>query len=255
MRNKVPQVTVGFWIVKVLATTVGETAADLLNTRLGLGLTGTSVVMAVLLAVVLLVQFKAVRYVPGVYWLVVVLISVVGTLITDNLTDDFGVPLAAATASFGAALLVTFAAWYACEKTLSIHTIVTSRREVFYWSAVLFTFALGTAAGDLAAERFDLGYAVSALVFGGLIAVVALTHLRFGLDGILAFWIVYVLTRPLGASIGDLLSQPTDSGGLGLGTVWTSVLFLATIIALVTGLAVRRTDPAASPEPVLDSPA
>jgi uncharacterized membrane-anchored protein len=234
--NKVPPVTADFWIVKVLATTVGETAADFLSTTLGLGLTGTSCVMAAVLAVALLAQFRSRRYVPGVYWITVVLISVVGTLATDNLTDNLGVPLAAATVGFALALLVTFTAWQVSEKTLSIHTINTARREGFYWSAILFTFALGTAAGDLTAERLNLGYALSVLLFGGLIVVVALAHRGFGLGAIPAFWIAYILTRPLGASLGDLLSQTRDDGGLGMGTTWTSALFLTAITALVGGL-------------------
>jgi uncharacterized membrane-anchored protein len=231
--NRVPEATIPFWVIKVLATTVGETAADFLNTRLNLGLTGTSCLMGVLLVGVMVLQFRSRGYVPGVYWLAVVLISIVGTLITDNLTDNFGVALTTATAAFGFALLATFAAWYASERTLSIHTVYTARRESFYWSAILCTFALGTAAGDLVAERLDLGYPVSALLFAGLIAAVAVAHFGLRLNAILAFWVAYILTRPLGATLGDLLSQSRDDGGLGLGTVWTSAIFLATILALV----------------------
>ncbi|GAA0369635.1 hypothetical protein [Streptomyces blastmyceticus] len=233
MLNKVPEVTLYFWIIKILCTTVGETAADYLNQNLGLGLTGTTGVMAGLLIAALVVQFTSKRYVPAVYWISVVLISVVGTLVTDNLTDNLGVPLAVATAVFGAALAVTFAVWYAYEKTLSIHTVHTTRREAFYWSAILFTFALGTAAGDFAAEQLNLGYPVSALLFGAVIAAVAVAHLRFRLDAVVAFWIAYVVTRPLGASLGDYLSQACADGGLGLGTVATSAVFLVTILGLV----------------------
>lgn len=247
MLNKVPEVTIYFWIIKVLATTIGETAADFLNTTLGLGLTGTSVVMASLLVVVLYFQFRARRYVPGIYWLAVVLISVVGTLITDNLTDNFGVALEITTIVFSVALAGTFAAWYRSEKTLSIHTIITTRREGFYWLAILFTFALGTAAGDLAAERLNLGYWISAIIFATLIALVAIAHFGFELNAVLAFWIAYVLTRPLGASLGDYLSQPPDSGGLGVGTAATSALFLVTIVSLVTYLTTTRKDVAPTP--------
>lgn len=242
MLNKVPEVTIYFWLIKVLATTVGETAADFLNVNLNLGLTGTSVVMSFLLAVVLFFQFRARKYVPAIYWLAVVLISIVGTLITDNLTDNFGVALETTTIVFGVALAATFAAWYASEKTLSIHTIYTARRESFYWLAILFTFSLGTAAGDLASERFDLGYGISVLMFGALIGVVALAYYGFRINAVLAFWIVYILTRPLGASIGDYLSQPPDEGGLGLGAAGTSALFLATILSLVVYLSVTRKD-------------
>jgi uncharacterized membrane-anchored protein len=242
MLNKVPEVTLFFWIIKIMATTVGETAADYLDANLGLGLTNTTWVMAGLLVVALGFQFRTSRYVPGVYWLAVVGISVVGTLITDNLTDNFGVSLVTTTIAFALALAGAFGAWYASERTLSIHTISTTRREAFYWLAILFTFALGTAAGDLVAERLDLGYWISALMFAGLIAIVTLAHFRFRLDAVLAFWIAYVLTRPLGASIGDFLSQTRDDGGLGLGTTGTSAIFLATILCLVAYLTVTRRD-------------
>jgi uncharacterized membrane-anchored protein len=246
--NKVPEVTIFFWIIKILATTVGETAADFLNTNLHMGLTGTTAVMGVLLVVSLVFQFRARKYVPGVYWLTVVLISVVGTLITDDLTDNLGVALETTSVVFALALAVTFAVWYASEKTLSIHTIHTTRREGFYWLAILFTFALGTAAGDLVAERMNLGYWVSAFMFGALIAVVAVAHFAIRLNAVLAFWIAYILTRPLGASLGDYLSQARGDGGLGLGTIVTSALFLVTILIVVVYLSVTKKD-AAAPEP------
>ncbi|MFB7593803.1 hypothetical protein [Streptomyces sp. NPDC056160] len=245
--NKVPEVTVYFWIIKVLCTTVGETAADLLNEKAGLGLTGVSVLMSALLAVALVVQFRTSAYRPGVYWLAVALISVVGTLISDNLTDNMGVPLETSTTVFAVVLAVVFVVWYRRERTLSIHHIDTTSRESFYWLAVLFTFALGTAAGDLVSERMDLGYWLSAVLFAAAIAAVALAHFALGLNAVWSFWIAYVLTRPLGASIGDYLSQPTADGGVGLGTVVTSGLFLAVILALVVYLSVTRKD-VAGPE-------
>lgn len=240
--NKVPEVTAYFWIVKVLCTTVGETAADLLNEKLGLGLTGVSLLMSALLVVVLVVQFRTKAYRPGVYWLAVAFISVVGTLISDNLTDNLGVPLAVSTAVFAVALAVVFFVWYRREQTLSIHSVDTLARETYYWLAVLFTFALGTAAGDLVAEKMALGYWVSGVLFALAIAAVAVAHFTLGLDAVLSFWIAYVLTRPLGASLGDYLSQPTGDGGLGLGTIVTSVLFLAAILGLVIYLSVSRRD-------------
>jgi uncharacterized membrane-anchored protein len=185
---------------------------------------------------------------PGLYWLAVVLISVVGTQITDNLVDNFGVSLVTTTIIFSVALAATFAAWYASEKTLSIHTIYTTRREVFYWLAILFTFALGTAAGDLMAERLAVGYWKSAVVFFAMIAIVAIGHFvaarhhRLTSNAVLAFWLAYILTRPLGASIGDYLSQARDTGALGLGTTVTSFLFLATILMVVTYLSITRKD-------------
>lgn len=250
--NKVPEVTIYFWIIKILCTTVGETAADFLNSNLHLGLTGTTFVIGSLLIITLFFQFALRRYVPGIYWLAVVLISVVGTLITDNLTDNLGVSLETTTIIFGVALVATFVAWYASEKTLSVHTIYTMRREAFYWLTILFTFALGTAAGDLIAESLKLGYLVSAIIFGALIAVVAAAHLRFKLNAVLAFWIAYILTRPLGASLGDYLSQPRDNGGLQLGTVVTSVLFLITILITVTYLTITKKDIAATKREIFE---
>jgi uncharacterized membrane-anchored protein len=242
MLNKVPEVTLYFWIVKVLCTTVGETAADFLNMNLKLGLTNTTYVMTFLLALVLIVQFRLRKYVPAVYWLAVVLLSVVGTLITDNLVDNFGVPLGVTTLAFAAALALTFGVWYGSERTLSIHTIYTSRREAFYWLAILFTFALGTAAGDLVAEQLKLGYLTSAFVFAGLIAIVGAGYYASRSHGVLAFWIAYILTRPLGASIGDYVAQSREDGGLGLGTTATSVFFLIVIAALVVYLTITRKD-------------
>ena len=239
--NKVPEVTVYFWIIKVLCTTVGETAADFLNIDLGFGLTGTSVATGVVLAVVMVFQFRAPRYVPGLYWTAVALVSVFGTLVTDNLTDNLGVPLQASSLIFAVLLAAVFTAWYASERTLSIHSIVTTRRETFYWLAILFTFALGTATGDLMAEALSLGYLVSALIVAGLIALVALAW-NLGLHPVLAFWIIYVLTRPLGASLGDLLAQAPDQGGLGLGPTITSVIFLVAIVGTVLYLSATRAD-------------
>src|SRR3954447_11360464 len=161
MLNKVPEVTLFFWVIKIMCTTVGETAADYFNDNLGFGLTNTTYVSAALLAVLLLIQFGLNRYVPASYWAVVVVISVFGTLITDNMTDARNIPLTTTTPIFAAILAVVFAVWYGIERTLSIHTIVTSRREAFYWLAILFTFSLGTAAGDLVAEQFSIGYGPS----------------------------------------------------------------------------------------------
>jgi uncharacterized membrane-anchored protein len=186
MLNKVPEVTIFFWIIKILATTVGETAADFLNDNLNLGLTNTTYVMSGLLLITLFFQFRLKKYVPRVYWLAVVLISVVGTLVTDNLVDNFGVALETTTIIFTLAMLAAFTAWYASEKTLSIHSIYTTKREAFYWLAILFTFALGTAAGDLIAEGLNIGYWKSALMFAVLIGVVAFAHYRFKLNAVLS---------------------------------------------------------------------
>ena len=241
MLNKVPEVTLFFWIIKILCTTVGETAADYLNDNLGFGLTNTTYIAGALLAVLLLVQFRLRRYVAAAYWAVVVVISVFGTLITDNMSDHYNVPLTTSTPIFAAILAVVFAVWYAVERTLSIHSIVTTRREAFYWLAILFTFALGTAAGDLVAEKADLGYAVSILIFGGAIALVAIAHYGLKMNAILAFWLAYILTRPLGASIGDFLTQNSKKyGGLGLGTTTVSYIFVGLILALVAYLSITK---------------
>lgn len=242
MLNKVPLVTLFFWVIKIMATTVGETAADFLSVDLKFGLGNTSLIIGGLLVITLVLQFSARKYVPSIYWLVVVLISIFGTLVTDNLVDIYGVALQTTTIIFSIALAITFVTWYASEKTLSIHTIVTTKREAFYWVAILFTFALGTAAGDLVAEGMNLGYSVSALIFGTVIALVAFAHLVLKLNAVLAFWIAYVLTRPFGASCGDFLSQPASNGGLGLGTVGTSAIFLAVILGIVSYWTVSQRD-------------
>ncbi|MCZ0985502.1 hypothetical protein [Streptomyces diastatochromogenes] len=240
-RNKAPEVTVCFWIITTLCTTVGETAADLLDEKAGLGPTVVSVTTA-LLAVVMIVQFRTSAYRAGVYWPVVMLISVIGTLVSDDLTDKVGVPLETSTTVFAIVLAIVFTVWYRRERTLSIHSIDTTGRESAYWLAVLFTSALGTAAGDLGSERMDFGYWLSAVLCGLVIAAVALAHFGLDLDAVWSFWIAYILTRPLGVSIGDYLSQPTGDGGVGLGTAVTSALFLSVILGLVVYLAVPRKD-------------
>lgn len=240
---KVPIIiTLYFWVIKILATTVGETGADFLIFNLHIGLPITSLLMSLILAGVLYAQIKAKAYIPWLYWLAVVLVSIVGTLLTDNLTDNLGVPLTATTITFSIALAITFWLWYKSENSLSIHSIFTVKRELFYWAAILFTFALGTAAGDLTGESFGLGYGVSALLFGAAITVIAIGYYAFKLNGILAFWLAYILTRPMGASIGDYFSQSGRYGGLGLGTVITSVIFLIAIVGLVSFLTLTRAD-------------
>ncbi len=233
MLNKVPDVTLAFWVIKIMSTTVGETGADYLAVHVGLGTAMTSAITVSLLLAALLVQLQMRRYVPWIYWLTVVLVSIVGTQITDALTDRLEISLYTSTAAFAATLAATFAIWYRTERTLSIHTIFTTRRELFYWAAILFTFALGTAAGDLATEALGLGFNVGVVAFGTLIAVIGAAY-YLGADAVLTFWLAYILTRPLGASLGDLLSQARAYGGLGLGTVYTSIAFLTIIIALVS---------------------
>ncbi|OZB49549.1 MAG: hypothetical protein B7X60_00890 [Polynucleobacter sp. 39-45-136] len=211
MLNKVPEVTLAFWVIKIMSTTVGETVADFLAVNVGWGQGITRAVMAVLLTIALIWQFRTRRYTPWIYWLTVVLVSIVGTQITDLLTDGLGVSLYISTAAFAILLSAIFAIWYRVEHSLSIHEIFTRRREGFYWAAILCTFALGTAAGDLAT---------------------AYLAFRAGANAVLTFWIAYILTRPFGAALGDLLTQSPDYGGLGIGAMWTSTIFLTVIVFL-----------------------
>ena len=239
--NKVPEVTAWFWIIKILCTTVGESFADWINVNLGVGLVRTAVIFTVVLAVTLVVQMRARRYVPALYWLTVVVVSVTGTLYTDILTDQLGVPLWISTTVFSVALAAVFGVWWARERTLSIHSIVTTPREAFYWLAVLVTFALGTATGDWTLELTGWGPGRSVLLPLGLIAAVTALW-RFGANPVLSFWVAYILTRPLGANIGDFLASPRNQQGLGLGTLGTSVLFLAAIALTVAYLTVSKVD-------------
>ncbi|MFM0631784.1 COG4705 family protein [Paraburkholderia xenovorans] len=230
--NKVPEVTPSFWIIKIMSTTVGETGADFLAVNAGFGQGVTRAVMAALLAAALFTQLRTRRYTPWIYWLTVVLVSVVGTQITDLLTDGLGVSLYISTSAFAVALSAIFFVWYRVERTLSIHDIVTRSRELFYWAAILCTFALGTAAGDLATEALGLGFNWGAVAFGALIGITYAAW-RMGGNAVLTFWIAYILSRPFGAALGDLLTQAKTFGGLGMGAMWTSALFLSVIIMLV----------------------
>ena len=238
--NKVPAISLAFWIIKILSTTVGETGADYLAVHVGLGTVLTGGVMAILLIAALTLQLRRLHCIPWIYWLTVVLVSVVGTQITDALTDGLGISLYASTVAFALGLAAIFAVWYAIEGTLAIQTIVTRRRELFYWAAILLTFALGTAAGDLATEALGLGFGMGVIIFAGLIAIIGATY-YVGISPVLAFWLAYILTRPLGASLGDLVSQGRTYGGLGLGTVYTSLLFLVAIGTLVAVQQVQAT--------------
>jgi uncharacterized membrane-anchored protein len=241
MLSKVPEVTIWFWVIKVLCTTVGESFADWVNETLGVGLQTTTIIFTVVLVAVLVWQMSLRRYVPVVYWLTVVVLSVTGTLYTDILTDALGVPLALSTTVFAAILAVVFGIWYARERTLSIHSIITTPREGFYWLAVLVTFALGTAVGDWTLELTGWSPGVAVLLPAGLIAAIA-AGWRMGANPVLSFWLGYILTRPLGANLGDWLARPASEGGVGLGTAGTSALFLAAILGVVIYLTVTRAD-------------
>lgn len=230
--TKVPVITATFWVIKVLSTTIGETFSDYLTVNVGLGPAVTDGIMFAVLVAALVIQFRTRRYTPWIYWLCVVLVSIVGTELTDFFTDTLGVSLYVSTAVFAVVLAVVFLIWHRQEGTLAITSIDTPRREGFYWGAILTTFALGTAAGDLATEALNLGFRNGVLIFGGLIVATWLAY-RFGAGQVLTFWIAYVLTRPLGASLGDLLTQDKQFGGLALGASVTSLLFFAAILVLV----------------------
>ncbi|MFD7341357.1 hypothetical protein ACFV98_36075 [Streptomyces violascens] len=245
--NKVPEVTIWFWVIKVLCTTVGESFADWINTQLGVGLVNTAWIFTAVLVVALAVQLRLKRYVPFPYWLTVVVVSVTGTLYTDILTDQLNVPLWISSAVFSVLLAVVFGVWWLRERTLSIHSVTTLPRESFYWLAVLVTFALGTATGDWTLELTGWSPGVSVLLPLGLIAAISLLW-RFGANPVLSFWLAYILTRPLGANIGDWLASPKvaqnpgDPTGLALGTFTTSLIFLGLILATVVYLTVTRAD-------------
>jgi uncharacterized membrane-anchored protein len=247
MLSKVPEITVWFWVIKILCTTVGESFADWINMTLGVGLIPTALIFTVVLAGVLAWQLSLKRYVPFVYWLTVVVVSVTGTLYTDILTDSLGVRLAVSTSVFAVALAIVFGVWWGRERTLSIHSIVTLPRELFYWLAVLVTFALGTAAGDWTLELTGWGPGTSVLLPAALIVAIVIGW-RLGANSVLSFWLAYILTRPLGANLGDWLGFPKDQQGLGLGVALTSVIFLSAILVTVMYLTRTRADVIEAPE-------
>lgn len=239
MLNKVPRITPFFWVIMIMATTVGETAADLLCYALTLSLSEISGIVLVLLGISLLLQLGARKYIPWRYWITVVLISIFGTLISDNLRDKAQIPLAVSAITLSLILLTTLAAWFASERTLSVRTLNTRRRESLYWLVMLLTFALGTTTGDLLSKGMHLGYATSVLIFAALIVIVATVYLTFQTNAVLAFWLAFVLTRPLGTSASDFLSQPSSHGGMGFGAAGTCLIFLYSIAGLVSYLTVN----------------
>ncbi len=230
--SKVPEITAWFWVVKALTTAMGESTSDWLVHAL---VPEIAVVLgAIAFAVAIYIQFTKDRYVPWCYWLAVAMVGVFGTMCADVLHVGLGVPYIASTIFYAIVLAVVFRTWWRIEGTLSIHSITTPRREVFYWAAVLATFALGTAAGDLTANTLGLGYFGSIWLFAAIIAIPALGYFRFGMGEVLAFWFAYVVTRPLGASVADWLGKPE---GVGLGNGPVSLVFAAAIILIVRHLA------------------
>ncbi|ARJ07711.1 hypothetical protein B5808_19635 (plasmid) [Cnuibacter physcomitrellae] len=238
MLDKVPQITALFWIAKVLTTGMGETASDFLVTTIDPVI---AVVLAFLVLVALLaLQLTRTRYIPWLYWATVAMVSVFGTMAADVIHVEFGIPYTVSTAAFAAALAAIFLLWWATERDLSIHSINTSRREIFYWVTVLTTFALGTAVGDWTATVLNLGYFASGLLFLACIAVPTVAYYFFSANRVITFWAAYVLTRPLGASLADWLGVDTSRGGVGLGTGPITLVLLAGIAACVTVMTIRR---------------
>lgn len=230
--RKVPEVTVIFWVAKLLTTAMGESISDWLVNKINpyVAVMGGAVALAIALSL----QFYARKYVAWVYWLAAAMVAVFGTMAADAVHKQLGVPYALSSAVFAIALVVIFAAWHKSEGTLSIHTITTRRREVFYWLTVMATFALGTATGDLTAYTFGLGYFGSALLFIGIILIPALGFWFFGLNEVAAFWAAYIITRPLGASFADWFGKPHSTTGLGFGDgIVSFVLFI--LLACVIG--------------------
>ncbi len=238
--RKVPEITVYFWIIKLLTTAMGETTSDYLahqiDPTIAVALGGIG------LAAALILQFSVRRYVAWIYWLTVVMVAIFGTMAADVLHVGLGIPYLVSTALFLVTLAVIFVVWYMSEKTLSIHSIYTRRREMFYWATVMATFALGTAAGDMTATTMNLGYFSSGVLFAVLIAVPALAYWWLGLNELLAFWLAYILTRPLGASFADWMGRPPSGGGLGLGTGSVSLGLTILIIGFVGYLTITRKD-------------
>jgi uncharacterized membrane-anchored protein len=238
--SKVPEVTAYFWLAKALTTGMGESTSDFLVHKL---VPEVAVVLGgIAFAIALWLQFASARYVAWRYWLAVAMVGVFGTMAADVLHVGLGVPYVASTVFYAVLLAGVFRVWYLSERTLSIHSITNRRRELFYWAAVLATFALGTAAGDLTAVTFGLGYEASAVLFAAAIMVPAIGYWRMSMNSILAFWAAYVLTRPMGASVADWLAVTHRRGGLDLGTGWVSLALAAMIAAIVAYLTVSLRD-------------
>jgi uncharacterized membrane-anchored protein len=243
---RVPEITAAFWVLKGLSTALGEATSDFMVHTI-------DPVVAVLLGfagfvVALVLQFRMARYLAWTYWLAVAAVGVFGTMAADVLHVRFGVAYTESSILYAAILIAVFVTWQRTEKTLSIHTINTARREAFYWAAVAATFAAGTAVGDFTAYTLGLGYFPSALLFAGLIAIPAVGYRWFGWNAVLSFWLAYVLTRPLGASIADGLGKPKDVSGLGFGDGTVALVFAAAMVVIVAWLSVTKADVQTTPQ-------
>lgn len=238
--RKVPEMTAYFWIIKLLTTAMGEVTSDYLVNHIdpiiAVAIGGIGLLSALVL------QFSVRHYIPWIYWLTVVMVAIFGTMAADVLHIGLGIPYFASATFFALALIAIFVVWYISEKTLSIHSIYTVRREIFYWGTVMATFALGTAAGDLTATTIGLGYFSSGVLFTILIAIPAVAFWLLGLNEIIAFWLCYILTRPLGASFADWMGKARNAGGLGIGTGLVSLSLTILIIGFVSYLTITHTD-------------
>jgi len=235
---KVPEITLIFWILKLLTTGMGEAMSDFMGQR-SVPIAGAVGILG--LALALWLQFRTPEYRAATYWFAVMMVAVFGTMMADGIRDGAGISYSVTTPLFAAVVAAIFLFWYRSEGTLSIHSINTRRREAFYWSAVLATFALGTAAGDLTAYSLNLGFWASAALFAVVFAIPAIGWWRFDLNPIVAFWAAYIVTRPLGASFADGFSKPTN-GGLGWGDGTVSAIALVVFVALVTYVALTKRD-------------
>jgi uncharacterized membrane-anchored protein len=237
---RVPEITVYFWVIKAMSTALGESTSDYLVHRIhpvpavGLGFVGFVVALAV--------QFSMRRYLAWTYWFAVVMVGVFGTMCADVLHVGFHVPYIASSVLYAVLLAAVFVVWQRTERTLSIHSIDSPRREAFYWAAVVGTFAMGTAVGDLTATTFHLGYGYSMVLFAAIILIPASGYRWFGWDSVFSFWFAYVITRPLGASFADWVGKPTTASGLGWGDGRVSLVLAILITCLVAYLAITRRD-------------
>jgi len=240
LTRKVPEVIVLFWIIKLLTTALGESTSDSMVHSL-------DPVVAVLIGaaafiISLVIQLWARKYTAWIYWLAVTMVAIFGTMAADVLHIGLGIPYLVSTIFFAVCLAIIFFLWYKVEKTLSIHSISTPRRELFYWAAVITTFALGTAAGDMTAVTFNLGYLDSGILFGILFIVPLIAYKFFGVNEVFTFWFAYIMTRPFGASFADWFGRTSDLGGIGFGTVKTSIVLAVLIVILVTYLGKSHKD-------------